>query len=75
MNLPATLMRMHWLSITGMKQHWNRAHVDATLSVDRAARTISIELDASNVTGIDLSFPAGSFTDLVTVPKVRVFTR
>ncbi len=64
--------RMHWLAITGMQQHWKRAHVDATLSVDHAANTISIGLDASNVTGIDLSFPAGSFSDLTTVPKVKV---
>ncbi len=64
--------RMHWLSVTGMKQHWKRAHVDAAMHVDRQANKISMELDASNVTGVDLSFPAGSFSDMVTVPKVKI---
>jgi hypothetical protein len=47
---------MHWLTIDGLAQHWERARVDAKL--DPEARTISV--DAKNVTSFTIRFAPGS---------------
>ncbi|NQV22905.1 MAG: prolyl oligopeptidase family serine peptidase [Rhodopirellula sp.] len=47
--------RMHWLTVTGMSEHWKQAHVNARLD----ANLDMIELETENVTGLKFSIPPG----------------
>ncbi len=64
--------RMNWVAINGMREHWKRAHVDATLIVDKSKPRIAIEIQTSNTTDIELDFPAGTFSDALMVPDVEI---
>lgn len=46
--------RMNWLTIDGLREHWERSQVKA--SVDRKN---SLAVDTENVTGFSVEFPAG----------------
>ena len=47
--------RMHWLTITGMNEHWKQARVDAELNPNSGL----IALKTENVTGLKFSIPPG----------------
>ncbi|MDA7874048.1 prolyl oligopeptidase family serine peptidase [Rhodopirellula sp.] len=47
--------RLHWLTVTGMDQHWEPSTVRAKLIPQNNA----IEINANNVTSLRLSIPAG----------------
>ena len=47
--------RMHWLTVTGLGQHWEPATITASYDEDAGTVTIS----AKNVTALELAFPAG----------------
>lgn len=47
--------RVHWLTVTGLGQHWEQAAVTARL----LPAENRIAIDARNVTGLKLSIPAG----------------
>jgi hypothetical protein len=45
--------RMHWVTVDGLKQHWERARIDAQIA-DQTLTT-----DTLNVTDLTFDFPAG----------------
>ena len=47
--------RMHWVTIDGLEQHWEPAHVDAEYSADSGRVTLATR----NVMSLTLAFPAG----------------
>ena len=47
--------RLHWLTVTGMGEHWEQARVNARLD----SNLDMIELEAENVTGLKFSIPPG----------------
>jgi len=47
--------RSHWLTVTGMRQHWEQASVRAFLHPQQPA----ILIDADNVTSLKITIPAG----------------
>ncbi len=47
--------QMHWLTINGLAQHWERAQVDAVIQDGN-----EIEVNTENVTSLTFSMPAGS---------------
>ena len=47
--------RMHWLTVTGLGEHWVPARVDA--KIDRRKNTV--EVNTTNVTGLQLNFAPG----------------
>jgi len=46
--------RMHWLSVTGLQEHWKQARIDAQIS-----RKNQIVLKTRNVTGLKIDFAPG----------------
>jgi dienelactone hydrolase len=47
--------RLHWLTVTGLGEHWGQARVNARLD----SNLDMIELDTKNVTGLKFSIPPG----------------
>ncbi|MCA8983953.1 MAG: prolyl oligopeptidase family serine peptidase [Planctomycetaceae bacterium] len=47
--------RMHWLTVTGLREHWQPARVEAALIPGENR----IEVQVRNVTGLEFNFPAG----------------
>ena len=47
--------RMHWLTVTGLGEHWAPVRVDA--KIDRRRNTVVV--DTENVTGLQLNFAPG----------------
>ncbi len=47
--------RSHWLTVTGLGEHWKQAKVGARLVPDKN----TVLLSTSNVTGLELKIPAG----------------
>jgi Prolyl oligopeptidase family len=59
--------RMHWVSVDGLEEHWERARVDAEITGDNMVRVTT-----KNVNGLTLSMPAGH-SPLDSTGKVKVF--
>jgi hypothetical protein len=64
--------RMHWLTITGLKEHWERATIHARWSHDTTHQTLSLQIDSTNVTGLAIRIPAGMFRESLQVPKITI---
>jgi hypothetical protein len=47
--------RMHWLTVTGLQEHWKQARVNARLD----SNLDLIELQSENVTGLKFNIPPG----------------
>lgn len=47
--------RMHWLTVTGLEQHWEQSNVKAKL----IPQSNKVELSANGVTSLRLSIPSG----------------
>ena len=60
--------RMKWLIIDGMKQHWEQAKVDASITGDKG-----VDLKTANVTAFTLTFgPGGAPLDPTIQPEVVI---
>lgn len=69
--------RMHWVQIDALESHWKRATVKAKLELvtprDNPNRVaglpprhfLEVSFDASNVEKLSISFPPGTFSDVV----------
>lgn len=61
--------QMHWLTINGLEQHWERARVDAEL--DEANN--GVKVSTKNISELTLSFaPGGCPLDLIKAPIVQI---
>ncbi|WP_339612599.1 prolyl oligopeptidase family serine peptidase [uncultured Rubinisphaera sp.] len=48
--------KLHWLTVTGLEQHWEPSRVYAELEPENKRILVSVQ----GVTGLDLNFPAGT---------------
>ncbi|WP_146507676.1 prolyl oligopeptidase family serine peptidase [Thalassoglobus neptunius] len=51
--------RMAWLSLLGLKEHWEKSTIDGHYEVDSKANGSQIDIETSGVTEFQIDFPPG----------------
>jgi pimeloyl-ACP methyl ester carboxylesterase len=50
--------RMHWVTVHGIKEHWEKSTIDASI-IEPGTATHAIEIKAEGVTDFSIDFPSG----------------